>query len=265
MSTVDVTPEKLREAGKKTVSAAEPLGTIQPVPTQAVDGETVNIGGAGDLLSADGRNQISTARFPPGQLAQQALAGVISRFVPVPVEITNNARALSSALHIVADVYTTADHENAMEFAFVNPEAERPAGLPYYVNPKQTFESMRKKAEKDQRNGGSNRQPVKDSGAPRGTRTEERRVRMWGVDGIATRQDTIYYNEKGERTRIERVDYELDGGARFYSLTRQKDGDWTRSEEFYVGGQPPVANMVEHDIVETERTRVKLNQLLSGS
>lgn len=267
MSGVQAETELLRKAGRDTVAAAEELVSIRTDPVSAVDGETVNLSGAGDPLSVDGRTQISTGGFPPGNEARQALNEVIKRFSPVRGEIIQNAYALSSALHIVADLYTTTDHKNALDFAFVAPKAKTPKGLPFYINRKNTFASWRKKASKG-RSTDTVETPKPRVETSRSTQQEprivKRRIPMRGEGGIARRYETIHYGENGEPTRIDIADYERDGAARFYSLTPDDDGGWKRSKEFYVGPQPPVADLNQINRVRNEELKKMMDEVTSG-
>lgn len=132
MATINVDPEGLRKAGETLNQARETL----------VDGSNAH------LLHGVGKDQhISTAGFWPGVWAQRELTERYNEAQQAFMEINNNIIALSSALHIVADVFDSAEQANALEFAFMNPDAEVPAGLPGYVDPKVNSVKLREQAE----------------------------------------------------------------------------------------------------------------------
>jgi hypothetical protein len=122
MPNLDVSPGTLRDAGANLSDG----------------GEQMQHSNAQVLGGVDGHTEISTGGFPMGVRAQMALGSrAVAAFGQSQV-ITSDFRALSSALHILADVYETADHEEAIKFAFVDPSADVPRGLPGYVDPEET-------------------------------------------------------------------------------------------------------------------------------
>lgn len=132
MPTIDVSPEGLREAGGSLNRAREELVT---------EGNAHLLHGVGD------DQHISTAGFSPGVWAQEMLTRHYNRAQEVFGTINNNFIAISSGVHIVADLFETTDQEGALEFAFLNPDAEVPAGLPPYIDPTMTSVQLRARAE----------------------------------------------------------------------------------------------------------------------
>lgn len=118
MASINVDPEGLRDAGKHMNTARETL----------IDQSN------GNLLHGVGQDQhISTAGFWPGVWAQKQLTNRYNEAQQAFLNINNNFIAISSALYIVADVFESTDQRNALEFAFLNPNAQKPSGLPAYM------------------------------------------------------------------------------------------------------------------------------------
>ena len=281
MSTVDVSPESLREAGRQTVEAAAPLGSIAPSSSVHVNpltgtaqpvanGETVNVAGIGSGMPGEGHTAISTAGFPPGAQAQQALQGAIQRFATVPTDTVANCLALSSALHVVADVYTTADHENAMKFAFLEPGAKKPEGLPFYVDPKRTIRDPGGESENGRQTGegkapaGTDRKGSGDGGRSAGPRTEQRSIRAYGVGGRSRRDETRHYDKDGNLVRVDVAEHDTDGAARYYSLTQNENGGWEPSKEFSVPPQPGPGDPASIATSQAEQAKKYLEHVESG-
>jgi uncharacterized protein YukE len=118
MASINVDPEGLRDAGERMNKARETL----------IDQSN------GNLLHGVGQDQhISTAGFWPGVWAQKQLTNRYNEAQQAFLNINNNFIAISSALYIVADVFQSTDQRDALEFAFLNPNAQRPSGLPAYM------------------------------------------------------------------------------------------------------------------------------------
>lgn len=105
MPTVDVTPGDLR-AASSTISQAR-----------------VRLQGAQDQeLLADGpETPISVGGFQPGELAQRYLRQKGPAMHAAADVIDADYAALSSALQVVAELYTSADHREAAGFASMSP------------------------------------------------------------------------------------------------------------------------------------------------
>ena len=132
MSEVDVNSGTLREAG----------GMLSDFHDEVLERNNTN------LLHGTGHHMaISTGGFFPGARAQEHLSKHPPDAYKLLTELSGSLLALSSALYTVADVYETADHEQAMEFAFLNPDADVPAGLPPDINPKYTVGGEPKEGE----------------------------------------------------------------------------------------------------------------------
>ena len=94
--------------------------------------------------------------------------------------------ALSSALHILADAYHAADHEDALKFAFLEPGAARPAGLSPFIDESQTILAQ----------SGSGQKPSGGAGG-RGDEAGE----------AAPQTHTYYLGHGAGRRQVTRTDY----------------------------------------------------------
>jgi hypothetical protein len=132
MATINVSPEGLREAGGELNGVREELVT---------EGNAHMLHGVGD------NQHISTGGFAPGVWAQEMLSRHYDRAQEVFGTVNNNIIALSSAVHIVADLFEGTDQQHALEFAFLNPNVDTPSGLPPYIRPDVNSTQMRQQAE----------------------------------------------------------------------------------------------------------------------
>jgi hypothetical protein len=132
MPTINVDPDGLRKAGGNLNEARETLLTES---------------NAHLLNGVGGDRHISTGGFAWGNYAQKLLGERYETAQQVLNDANQNLIALSSALYIVADVFETTDQDEALEFAFLNPDADIPAGLPSYIDPEVTSVQMREQAE----------------------------------------------------------------------------------------------------------------------
>ncbi|MBK1783470.1 hypothetical protein [Prauserella cavernicola] len=103
--------------------------------------------GLQDHLSAEGallqggaqNNQFSTGFFPPGREAESVAQWSAEEAQLFLADAMQNLTVLSSAAHIIADLYGSGDdmgavNLNTIQFAFDSPGASRPAGLSPHVD-----------------------------------------------------------------------------------------------------------------------------------
>jgi hypothetical protein len=174
MATINVSPEGLREAGGGLNATREELVT---------EGNAHMLHGVGD------NQHISTGGFGPGVWAQEMLTRHYGRAQEVFNTINNNIIALSSAVHIVADLFESTDQDHALEFAFLNPDAAVPGGLPPYIDPEVTSAQLRAQAELEAAaNGGE---------LPEGYRSETGPLYPGAYYGSAMPMVTRIYDDKG--------------------------------------------------------------------
>lgn len=247
MSEVDVNAGTLREAG-------ESLSDFQGKLFERNNAHLLH--GTGDHMS------ISTGGFFPGTLAQTHLSKHPPDAYTLIMELGGDLLALSSALHIVADVYETADHEQAMEFAFLNPDAKVPSGLPPDINGEVTVGGTPKGGE-----GGETSAPpgqVPDGGSRHqylvrspdksndGSTTWVTEIRDADGNLVSRTQHTTrpdggyavsYYNGDNQLLRQEHKQITSDGGTLYYTDVYDRNGNAERQDIIRFGDQPrPVAH-----------------------
>jgi hypothetical protein len=262
VATIDVDPEGLRTAG----------GDMNESRAQLVDGSNAHLlHGVGD------DRQISTAGYWPGVWAQQSLTERYNEAQEAFHNINNNFMALSSALYIVADVFETSDLDSALEFAFLNPEAGIPAGLPAYIDPKVTSVQMRQQAEVEAAVNGGGMPPgwtrrervtspysktieiVDANGNVVGSQymsTVGGQTTTWTYDKnnkvIGTRVEQTTDNGTTVRTyagdntpeNLTREQYQVrnpDGSTRYYTDIHNSDGTTERTDDVTVAPESPGA------------------------
>lgn len=220
MSTVDVSPDSLRTAGNDLVEAREDM----------VDSEYfTQLDGMGD------HTNLSPGMFTAGAAAQMRLQAHNIRMKEVFATIQMNMIGLSSALHIVADVYETADHEDAFKFAFVDPDVGAPAGLPFYVDQDSSF--LNPPEEDADTDDGENPVVIPDEAS-----SPSFNAREYTVPGSAMYNGapTMHYTEttSADGTRVVRVkEIYPDGSTNYYTNTYRDDGTVDRSDEMTFGSQ----------------------------
>ncbi len=235
MSEVDVDAETLREAG-------ESLSEFQ---SELLDRNNTH------LLHGIGQHMnISTGGFEPGVLAQSHLSKHPGDAYKLLTDLSGDLLALSSALHIVADVYETADHEQAMEFAFLNPDAEVPAGLPPDVNADYTVGGEPKGdgdgeapslSDGEVPEGGSIRHTYHDSSSTLTTEIRDadgnlvsRKVRTMKDDGGYI---ISHYNSSNELVRRDYKSILSTGSTYYYSDVYDSNGNSERRDWVWFGQQ----------------------------
>lgn len=136
MSTLDVTPSDLRTTAEAFTQAAQDVGGATGGPGSD---------DAGALIDGYGDHRpylLSPQLFEPGARAQSLVQEATSRYGTAASALLTSCYGISSALHILADAYYAADHEDALAFAFLEPGAALPAGLSPQVDPTMTVGQM---------------------------------------------------------------------------------------------------------------------------
>lgn len=90
---------------------------------------------------------LSTGGFPEGRLCQDEAFTNASQISEFLIHLSTNLAAIPSAALILADLYESADDENAIslnaiDYAFALPGAEEPDGLPDYIDGTTISEQM---------------------------------------------------------------------------------------------------------------------------
>lgn len=240
MSEVDVNSGTLREAG----------GMLSDFHDEVLERNNTNLlHGTGDHMA------ISTGGFYPGALAQQYLSKHPPDAYKLLTELSGDLLALSSALHIVADVYETADHEQAMEFAFLNPEAGTPSGLPPDVRTEYTVGGAPKEGDGTPESlstggevpeGGSVQHSYHDGSSTVTTvirdadgKIVSRKLHTFTENGGYR---TRYYDGEYHLLREEHKDVSSEGNTSYYTDVYDRNGNSERRDEMSFGSQPhPVA------------------------
>lgn len=224
MTTIRVDADTLRAGGEKLTEQREAL---------AREGNVHLLHGHGDHM------HLSTGGFYPGVMAQQYLTHNYNRTPALFQAIGMDLTGLASGLHVVADLFETTDHAQAVEFAYANPEAGVPTALPWYLDPKSTLQQP---ANAEETAAG---EPAASEG-PDGAGTAEggftqRQTYLPGGPGVPPRWATEIVNSDGEVVRTEyRVVYP-GGGYLYYTEEPSQDGP-VRTIDFYVPPQTqPVA------------------------
>ncbi|WP_027941954.1 hypothetical protein [Amycolatopsis taiwanensis] len=107
---------------------------------------------ANTALAGGGQDvALSTGGFPPGTTVQKLAGRNAREMAQCLPDLTNNLAAISSVALIMGDLFKDMDAQNsamlnAVEWAFVMPGGNKPADLPYYIDPKQTLESLTEKS-----------------------------------------------------------------------------------------------------------------------
>jgi hypothetical protein len=215
MSEVKVTPSDLRDAGEEMVGVREGLDDSPGFKTVQQDGV--------QHYAANDAGRLSGGFFRMSLLADEFVWQRNMEMLMARGDVTQSLNALSSALHILADVYESADLENAVAFAFGASETV-PAGLPAYVDPNRTWSSLAEQAEREQEQRRQNGQDP-GTGGPGGDgepggRSEPFVVRADGESLSGTR----FYDEKGNLIRTEYYTYHDDGTR---TVTTYVDGEKT--------------------------------------
>lgn len=202
MATIDVSPDGLREAGNTLDQARETLVT---------NGNVHLLHGIGD------DQHISTGGFPPGAFAQEQLSQLYGQAQEAFNNIFNNFIAISSGLYLVADLFNRTDQDQALKFAFLDPDTAVPDWLPVGVDPKVTSQQMREETEAKQAlNGGAlpdgwTRRERETSPYTRVTELLDENGKVVGsihTTTVAGRQTVAYYNGDNQvvSTRVETKD-----------------------------------------------------------
>lgn len=126
---IKVSPEGLREAGEQLYNLRTDMVSETALP---------KLHGFGD------DQHISTGGFLMGALSQQSLGELVGQANQAFSRIHQDLLGLCSAVYIVADLYHSTDHEEAMKFAFDLPGATTPANLPSHIDPTRTSRELRK-------------------------------------------------------------------------------------------------------------------------
>lgn len=221
--TVAVSPEALRTMGGDITEARETLED---------DNNGNLLGGVGD------HRQVSEGSFPPGLQAQSHLTGHVSGIDKALATIQTKMVGLCSAALILADVYDSADHEEALRFAFAEPGVEAPGGLPMGVDPDSSFLQQQQEEhgeagddeETDATELGDAGQldPGDDNIETRGATGEER------APGALQHLVTERYDDDGnlewEQHKVTTVD-----GVEYYTEDHRPDGSVERTNEIEFG------------------------------
>jgi hypothetical protein len=137
---LDTDPDSLRDRAKNIAKIGKNL-------QDDLMGPMMLLHGGGEDVS------LSTGGFAEGGICDQLNsrnASELSAFAP---DLHTNLVALSSVMHVLADLYETTDAENtsaitgsatlgAVEWAFGDPRADKPANLPYYLQDAKTLEEL---------------------------------------------------------------------------------------------------------------------------
>lgn len=200
MGTLDVTPDDLRSVADAFTTAAKDAGGATGQPGSG------NSGGA--MINGYGKHtpaRLSPQLFEPGAKAQDLVVQATSDYTAAAQALVLSCYALSSALHILADAYHAADHEDALKFAFLEPGAARPAGLSPFIDESQTILAQ----------SGSGQKPSGGAGG-RGDEAGE----------AAPQTHTYYLGHGAGRRQVTRTDYfDSDGNLlRSSYVTTYADG-----------------------------------------
>lgn len=258
MPTINVDPNGLREAGGNLNEGRE---------TMVTESNAHLLHGVGD------DRHISTAGFAWGNEAQRLLTERYNWAQEAFNNINQNFIALSSALHIVADVFDSTEQDNALEFAFLNPDAEVPANLGPNIDKDVTSVQLQEQAEVDAALAGG--------GMPAGWERRERHtspyskvIEIVDADGkvvgamhvnwyggktttysydanenlVGTRveetqgNDTVVRTYSGDDTpeNLVREEHQVnhdDGSTEYYTDVYNGEDEPTRTNEFEVGPQ----------------------------
>jgi YD repeat-containing protein len=126
--TIQVSPDGLREAGERLYNLRVDMVSNTALPK----------------LHGYGEDQhISTGGFRMGANCQEHLGGLVNQANQAFIRVHQDLTGLCSALYIVADLYHSTDHEEAMKFAFDLPGATVPANLPSHIDPNRTSRELR--------------------------------------------------------------------------------------------------------------------------
>lgn len=218
MTTVDVNADTLRTGGETLTEERNNL---------ASEGNVHLLHGVGD------DRHLSTGGFFPGVMAQDYLRERYNEVQPLFSDLLMDLLGLSSGLHVVADLYNEADHLQAVEFAFANPEAQVPGNLPWYINAEHTLGSADEWAEEAREDGVP--PPTQGEAGEGSGSTERQRYIPSGPHGPG-RWVTETLDADGNVLRAEyRVVYP--SGASYYYTEVPGENGMVQSDHVYVGPQ----------------------------
>lgn len=238
MPTVAVTPSSLREA-------AEDLVVTR---TEDLDGSR-NL----DVLHGYEDDQyISTGGFPMGVKCQDRLTALFGQACQAYGRVYQDLFGLASALYIVADLFGSADADQAalLEFAFAASGAKVPAGLPEWIDPEQTgHELAREMRRQHQLDMALNEDGVLPAGWSEetfplypGSAITVTEIRDADGKLVIRRQSstsadgtnyvvTTGYDEDGNRIREQVTNRSMDGGESAVTKRYDEDGNVVGLEE----------------------------------
>lgn len=129
MTSVDLIPTSLREAGTEIATVAMDFQT-------GILESMLALNGAGEHMS------FSQFGYPPGSDAAEIAGIVTGEWGDYCVALISHIQELSSILHTLADVFSGTESASAEDVNNVvnyidnpNPNAARPANLPWYIDP----------------------------------------------------------------------------------------------------------------------------------
>jgi hypothetical protein len=252
MTNVDVDPGTLRAAGENLTDARERLvDDVGLVPDR--------LGGYGE------HTRVSTGGFEMGEQCQMRMDGHRRLAAEVYRTIGQNLMALASSLHIVADVYDTADHEEAVKFAFAMPGVDVPAGLPPYIDPEKSFNDWTA-----QDRAGAEEAVQGDAEVASGGATQHTYTRRFhpGLDTepLPTDEVTEHYDADGNLLKSEHHLSYPDGSDRYYTSHYDGAGDVERTDgEWEFGPQPaPADGPMEAGVRAMDESQEMVEDQLEG-
>lgn len=220
MSEVNVTPEDLHAAGESITGVREDMADSPGLNAVQEDGS--------QHYMTNDTGRLSGGYFKMSLMADELMFQRNAELQLARADIVNNLMALSSAVHIAADVYTAGDLENAIEFAFVASDVP-PEGLPAYIKPDQTLGQLREDAQQEAADGG------RDGDGPGGNESgsgddqpAERRVPIQtGGYGNGSSVGYLIYDSDDKLLRTEYIEYHANGSQ---TVTTYVDGELTGTE-----------------------------------
>lgn len=232
---VEVTPDDLRDAGTEIAGVREGIGdnaSFKELTMAGMMPAAVNDTGrlSGGFFDA------SLAADHHVQRLNEALGTALTR-------VDQQLLALSSALHIVADVYHSADLENALEFAWNQPGGTAPAGLPAYVDPDNVVS-----LDPDQNSFEEADAAGQDAGAGGGSQAPAPHTYHPGWD--RNRIVTEYYDADGAVThQVHRIPHP-DGSV---TLETWEDGELTNEELASPDHGDALGRSIDEQLAASER------------
>ncbi|ASR37303.1 hypothetical protein BAY61_22460 [Prauserella marina] len=156
MSYINVDSASFDTSAEAVVDVAGEYATGTNTPSFGGGGDVV-IGG--QLNGTGDHTAISNGEFMPGLAAQEVVTENAGLWSNSAINTHQSIEALSAALFGIRDIFagtdsaSAGDVANAVNFMFTDPSATTPGGLPGYIDPEATTESMEESMENDSAEG----------------------------------------------------------------------------------------------------------------